>query len=184
MGSIKDDQSPASQLPKCPKYPKKSMYVYMCGESLISSLPSLIYLLEEISLKSSITWAISSYYFRSETPEYLLVLLALWCASEVVNASQLTKTFHHFELSVSLPLFFLEDKMTRFFKCVFLFSAICIFKSHWQFYSTAQQQLLSSQEQLYPRKSTQGRRGVRRRISASCFGGVVVNHGMGGGRQI
>lgn len=84
---------------------------------------------------------------------------------------------------MSLPLFSIEGKMTKFLKCIFLFSAICIFKSHWQFYSTAHQQLLSSHEQLYPKKISQARRGLRRQISASHFRKVIINHCMRGGNK-
>lgn len=151
-------------------YPKSkerkiSLQVHMCTcmwlvPQSLASMSSLISLLKYIFLRSSITWAISSYSCRSERLEYTLVLTALSSdlgGGRKLYASQLTKPFYYFELFTSLPSFSIEDEMTRFWKRIFLFSTIRIFKSHWQFYSTAQQQLLDVREHLHPNKITQGR---------------------------
>lgn len=146
MGSL-NDQPPTSKTPSI--YDEKYMYAHGHGESLISFLPSLIYLFKCISLKSSITRAIHSCHFRSQTLEYLLGLRALWWDCEVVKCPTVNKILLFWTLCVTAFVFH-RTQNDEVLEMHLFYPAICIFKSPWQFSPTAHQQWLSSHEQLYP----------------------------------
>lgn len=94
--------------PLHPKPPTSIIKIRVCTCMWLVThfLPSHIYLFKYISLKSSVTWAIGSCYFRSKTHEYLRGLLALWWACKAIRASQLTKIFLFWTLFVTAFVFY------------------------------------------------------------------------------
>lgn len=106
----------------------KTKHVFTCMWLVTHFLPSCIYLFENISLKSSVTWAIGFCHFRSKTHEYLLGLLALWGACKAIVHKIFP--FWTFFVTVSLSLCFLQKTKWQGFHNAFSYILQCVFLNH------------------------------------------------------